>query len=115
MCKSVDFFIETGMDLATAEYFASGRKKLQSVRANHDYTISLFYEKEEERIFDMKHLIKDGVFSFLQDNSLFSRVYLDDSGSICWDKDPSVDSDIVWSNKVDLCPDSCYVKSKLIP
>lgn len=28
-----------------------------------------------------------------------------------WDIDPDVDSDVVWSNKVDLCPDSCYVDS----
>ena len=27
------------------------------------------------------------------------------------DIDPNVDSDVVWNNKVDLCPDSCYVDS----
>ena len=26
-------------------------------------------------------------------------------------KDPNVDSEVVWNNKVDLCPDCCYVDS----
>lgn len=110
--NSVEDYLKKGMDLATAEYFASGKKFLQSVSANENFTISLFYENESERIFDMKELISQGVFTFLQNQNDFSRVYLDECGSICWDKDPSVDSDVVWSNKVDLCPDSCYIQSK---
>lgn len=30
---------------------------------------------------------------------------------LIWDVDPAVDSSKVWSNKVDLCPDSCYIDS----
>lgn len=41
----------------------------------------------------------------------FRRVYLDEDHSVCWDIDPNVDSNEVWNNKVDLCPDSCYVDS----
>lgn len=41
----------------------------------------------------------------------FRRVYLDEAHSVCWDIDPNVDSNEVWNNKVDLCPDSCYVDS----
>lgn len=41
----------------------------------------------------------------------FSRVYLDADGSVAWDIDPTVDSEVVWSNKVDLCPDGCYIDS----
>lgn len=39
---------------------------------------------------------------------VFKRVHIDDYGCIAWDKGPAVDSDIVWNNKIDLCPDSCY-------
>lgn len=28
-----------------------------------------------------------------------------------WDIDPNIDSNKVWSNKVDLCPDGCYIDS----
>ena len=41
----------------------------------------------------------------------FRRVYLDGQHCVAWDIDPSVDSEKVWSNKVDLCPDSCYIDS----
>lgn len=41
----------------------------------------------------------------------FERVYVDAQHSVAWDIDPNVDSDVVWSNKVDLCPDTCYIDS----
>lgn len=41
----------------------------------------------------------------------FRRVYVDDTHCVAWDIDPDVDSEQVWSNKVDLCPDSCYLDS----
>lgn len=43
----------------------------------------------------------------------FRRVYVDKQHCICWDINPDIDSDKVWSNKVDLCPDSCYIDSIL--
>ena len=30
---------------------------------------------------------------------------------IAWDIDPNIDSHQVWNNKVDLCPDTCYIDS----
>lgn len=39
------------------------------------------------------------------------RVYLDDTHSVCWDIDPTIDSKEIWENLVDLCPDSCYMES----
>ena len=41
----------------------------------------------------------------------FRRVYLDDTHSIAWDINPDIDSSVVWNNKVDLCPDTCYIDS----
>ncbi len=41
----------------------------------------------------------------------FRRVYVDDTHCIAWDIDPSIDSAKVWNNKVDLCPDGCYIDS----
>lgn len=48
------------------------------------------------------------------DYNNFCRVYLDESHCVSWDIDPNVDINEVWSNKVDLCPDTCYVESKSI-
>ena len=41
----------------------------------------------------------------------FKRVHLDDCNSVAWDIDPNMDSNVVWSNKVDLYPDACYMDS----
>ena len=45
------------------------------------------------------------------DIEIFKRVYIDEQHCIAWDIDPAVDSDTVWSNKIDLCPDACYIDS----
>jgi hypothetical protein len=41
----------------------------------------------------------------------FRRVYIDEHHVISWDIDPSIDSRIEWGNKVDICPDGCYIDS----
>lgn len=97
------------MEQRIKEYFDSGRKKLVSVSANNDYTLLLEYDNGEKRLYDVKPLT--GVFANLKPMSVFKRVYIDDCGCIAWDKDPNVDSNVVWNNKIDLCPDSCYLDS----
>ncbi len=63
-------------------------------------------------IYDMKPYLKKGtVFETFSDYDNFKRVYLDECGCVSWDIDPKIDSDTVWSNKVDLCPDACYIDS----
>ncbi len=52
-----------------------------------------------------------GWAAFHRDIRHFKRVYLDEQNAVSWDIDPNVDSNIVWNNKVDLCPDTCYVDS----
>ncbi len=60
----------------------------------------------------MKSAIQPGtVFAFLADPSNFDRVYLDENKCVSWDIDPDIDSTKVWSNKVDLSPDTCYLDS----
>ena len=93
-----------------AEYFAAGRRKITGVKANDNFTLTITFDNGEKRILDMKPYLLPGN-AFEQFNNIvdFRRVYLDDSNVICWDIEPSVDSNVVWSNKVDLCPDTCYV------
>lgn len=112
MPNTVEFYLSKGFDKAMAEYYASGRRKITSVKPNEDFTLLLNFDNGEQRIFDVKPLLeKGGVFIPFREYSNFSRVYLDDCNAVSWDIDPNVDSDIVWNNKVDLSPDSCYVDS----
>ena len=60
----------------------------------------------------MKPYLKKGtVFETFSDYDNFKRVYLDECNCVSWDINPEIDSDTVWSNKVDLCPDTCYIDS----
>ena len=53
----------------------------------------------------------DALFTIFRKYENFQRVYLDDCGDVSWDIDPNIDSNVVWNNKVDICPDGCYVDS----
>lgn len=112
MKKTKEQYLAMGMDEKMAEYFATGKRLLKSVTPMSDYTLTLFYENEPQRIYDMKPVIKESnVLSFLNQWERFRGVYLDDCHCVCWDKDPSVDSEVVWNNKIDFCPDTMYVDS----
>lgn len=112
MGNTVEYYLSKGFDQVATEYFASGRKRPVSVQPNPDFTLSICFDNGETRLFDVKPLLEPNtVFESFRDWNNFKRVYLDDQKSICWDIDPNVDSEVVWNNKVDLCPDSCYMDS----
>lgn len=110
--KSVEFYLSKGFDKPMAEYFANGRRIITAVEANEDFTLSLSFDNGERRIYDCKPLLKPNtVFETFMSYDNFKRVYLDDAHCVSWDINPEIDSDVVWNNKVDLCPDCCYVDS----
>lgn len=112
MSKSIEYYLSKGLDQATAEYFASGRKKIVAVKPNEDFTLTLSFDNGETRLYDMNPAIQPGtIFESLSDFEAFRRVYLDETNCVSWDIDPNVDSNVVWNNKLDLCPDSCYIQS----
>ena len=95
-----------------AEYFASGRKKITAVVPNEDFTLTLNFDNGEKRIYDCKPVLKpDTVFAPFMQFENFKRVYLDSDHCVSWDIDPYINSETVWSNKIDISPDSCYVDS----
>lgn len=115
MCKRVEDYLAAGFDQRTAEYFAGGRRRILSVEPGDGFILLLTFDNGERRCFDMTGIIEEGtVFAFLSDPANFRRLYLDDTGAVCWDIDPEVDSNKVWSNKVDLSADACYLDSKLV-
>jgi hypothetical protein len=112
MKKSVEYYMEKGLDRKMAEYFASGIKRIVTVIPNDDFTLTLTFDNGERRCLDIAPLLKPNtVFEPFMDINAFRRVYLDENHCISWDIDPNVDSNEVWNNKVDLCPDCCYVDS----
>ena len=112
MGKSVEYYLAKGLDIKMAEYFASDRKKITDVVPNDNFTLTLSFNNGEKRIFDVAPLLKKGtVFETFLNLDDFKRVYIDDTNCVAWDINPEVDSEVVWNNKVDLCPDCCYVDS----
>ncbi len=112
MANSVEYYRSKGIDEKTAKYFASGRKKIVGVVPNDDFTLTLSFDNGEKRLYDVRPLLEKGtVFEPFIKLENFRRVYVDDMHCVAWDIDPNVDSNKVWSNKVDLCSDSCYIDS----
>lgn len=112
MANTVEYYLSKGFDRKTAEYFADGRKSITGVVPNNDFTLTISFDNGEKRLYDMRPLLKKNtVFEPFMNSDSFRRVYVDDTGCIAWDIDPNVDSGKVWRNKVDLCPDGCYIDS----
>ena len=115
MGKSVEYYLSKGYDRKMAEYFASGRKRITKVVPRNDFTLVLSFDNGEIRLYDARPLLQAGtVFAPFREWNNFRRVYLDEDHSVCWDIDPNIDSNEVWNNKVDLCPDSCYVETVVL-
>ena len=110
--KDVAYYLSKGFDLPMAEYFTKGRRQITSVSPNDNFTLTLRFDNGELRLYDCKPFLLPGtVFEPFLAIENFRRVYLDSNHCVAWDVDPNLDSDIVWSNKVDISPDSCYVYS----
>ncbi len=112
MPNTIEYYLANGFDRRTAEYFADGKKTIAAVKPNDDFTLTISFDNGERRLLDMRPYLKKGtVFENFLDIENFRRVYVDAQHVISWDIDPNVDSETVWNNKVDLCPDSCYIDS----
>lgn len=112
MPNTVDYYLSKGFDSKAAQYFAAGRRKPVAVVPKVGNQLLITFDNLENRILDMNPLIKEGtVYSILSNKSIFNKCYIDSEGSICWDKDPAVDSEQVWSNKIDIGADTCYLGS----
>ena len=71
-------------------YFA-----IKEVKTIDDYKLILTFEDDSVRIFDMKPLLRKGVFKELKDEKLFKTVKV------------SFDS-IEWANGIDVDPETLY-------
>ena len=88
-------------------------KKIINVIPNKDFTLTIKFDNDEIRIYDMNDKLF-GVFEILKDLNKFNEVFIDKSGNVAWDRDTSIDSNIFWNNRIDICKDSIYLDSKPI-
>jgi hypothetical protein len=68
------------------------------VKALANYKLWVKYSDGVEGEVDLSHLVGKGVFSLWDDYNAFQKVYIGSNG------------EIAWSDKVDICPDSIYMK-----
>ena len=75
--------------------------RVKDVKANPDFTLSIFFTNNEVRLFDIKPYLHIGVFRELQNLSLFMTA-------------KPVDGTVQWIHNQDLCPDVLYRESTLV-
>lgn len=73
--------------------------RVKEVYPLNNFELRLIFSNGEERIFDVKPYLETGVFKTLKQDNLFYSVK------------PFLGS-VIWSNNVDLCPDTLYMDSK---
>lgn len=112
MPKTVHEYLSQGFSPEAAAYFAKGRRRITAVSPEGAFTLLLTFDNGERRRFDASPLLRPGtVFEPLMQPEAFQRVFLSEDHVVSWDLDPSVDSSVHWNNRVDLCPDTCYIDS----
>jgi len=72
---------------------------MNPVHPNDDYTLTIVFENNEEKVFDVKPYLDKGIFTQLKDRRIFNSVK------------PFLES-IQWMNGLDFCPDTLYLESK---
>lgn len=72
--------------------------RVQDVKPNPDYTLTLTFANGEVRLFDVKPYLDRGIFKELRDKAVFNSVR------------PFLGS-IQWQGGQDFCPDTLYLES----
>lgn len=72
--------------------------RVQDVKPNADYTLTLTFTNGEVRVFDVKPYLDRGIFKELRDEAVFNSVR------------PFLGS-IQWQRGQDFCPDTLYLES----
>jgi hypothetical protein len=72
--------------------------RIKEVYPREGYLLKLVFTNNEERCFDMKPYLKEGIFISLQDTGLFNAVKL-------------AHGTIEWPGEIDMCPDTLYAGS----
>lgn len=74
-------------------------RKITKIEALQGYCLKLTFDDGRSGVVDLSDLVGRGVFSCWNDHKVFSQVRIGSSG------------ELVWEDKVDLCPDALYMKA----
>ena len=98
------------MDEKVSSYFKNGRRKIVAVTPVNDYKLLLKFDNKEVKVYDATPILF-GLLELLKDKNKFDEVFLDKNGTVAWDIDATVDSNIFWNNRITFCPDRLYLDS----
>jgi hypothetical protein len=73
--------------------------RVKDVIPKSNYTLTLLFDNDEKRVFDVKPYLEIGIFKELKSPSLFNSVKV-------------IDGTIQWQNEADFCPDTLYFESQ---
>lgn len=73
-------------------------RRVSQVRVLKDYCLALTFDDGIRGVVDLSALVGRGVFALWQEYGAFERVRIGSSG------------ELVWEDRIDLCPDSLYLK-----
>jgi hypothetical protein len=68
------------------------------IKALSNYRLWIRFDDGVEGVIDLSHLVGKGIFRLWNDFSAFKKVYIGKHG------------EIVWSDDLEICPDSTYLK-----
>jgi hypothetical protein len=72
--------------------------RITSVEVLKDYRLDLSFADGTRGVVDLSDLAGRGVFALWNDYAEFRKLRIGDTG------------ELIWSDKIDLCPDSLYLK-----
>ena len=73
--------------------------KIVKVRVLSGYRLELVFDDAVSGVVDIEELVGKGVFALWRDRRAFEHVEIGSFG------------ELVWDDKIDLCPDSLYLKA----
>ena len=73
--------------------------KITNVRVLQGYRLELAFDDGVCGVVDLSDLVGKGVFALWRDHHVFEQVWIGSFG------------ELVWDDKIDLCPDSLYLKA----
>jgi len=72
--------------------------KIVKAKPTENYRLDLTFDDGVRGIVDLSDLVGRGVFALWNDYGEFQKVGIGETG------------ELIWSNQIDLCPDSLYLK-----
>ena len=73
-------------------------RSITTVTVRPGYCLEVVFDDGVHGVVDLSDLVGKGVFALWQDRRVFEQVQIGSSG------------ELVWGGKVDLCPDSLYLR-----